>query len=445
MKRKHVVLTALLLVVVMLTSCVAPTAAPAPAAAPTTAPEAAAPTAAPAQPKSDVTLSIATSANWSKDIDKTLADQFTKETGIKVEFQPTPDDQYSNVLKAKLSTGEGPDIFLVPSGVGMNEFLPDKNFLPLDDQPWVARMQPWAIAGTTYNGKVVAMNEWSADGWALLYDPAKFEKAGITSVPKTVDELLAACDKLTAAGFVPIYEFGSAVWHQPLWLNAATSTAKKSDPDYMAKFNANQLKLADVPEYELALTQQKELADKGCFGKDFMAQTWEDSQKAMGSGKYAMILTYSTYQNEVKAAYPDSNADKWEMFPSPLAGNTQFAMSSGGIVHVINKASKNIDAAKQYLEFRLKPENVKAFYAARQDLGATSLKDVQGKTTLAYETVLKNSADGSTPDLQGAMQFFDITTIGKYVQELYMGSKTPKQVLEAIDNDRQKMFEAIGQ
>ncbi len=145
MKRKHVVLTALLLVVVMLTSCVAPTAAPAPAAAPTTAPEAAAPTAAPAQPKSDVTLSIATSANWSKDIDKTLADQFTKETGIKVEFQPTPDDQYSNVLKAKLSTGEGPDIFLVPSGVGMNEFLPDKNFLPLDDQPWVARMQPWAI------------------------------------------------------------------------------------------------------------------------------------------------------------------------------------------------------------------------------------------------------------------------------------------------------------
>ncbi|MGE5601804.1 MAG: extracellular solute-binding protein, partial [Nitrososphaerales archaeon] len=137
MKKNYVVLTALLLVAFMLTSCAAPGAAPAapaattaPAAAPTAAP-AVAPTAAPAQPKSEVTLTIATSANWSKDIDKTLAEQFTKETGIKVEFQPTPDDQYSNVLKAKLSTGEGPDIFLVPSGVGMNEFLPDKNFLPL--------------------------------------------------------------------------------------------------------------------------------------------------------------------------------------------------------------------------------------------------------------------------------------------------------------------------
>lgn len=441
-KIARIVLPALL-VAVMLVGCVSPSMIPLPAA--TSAPAAPAATAAPEQPKSNVTLTVASSANWTKDIDKTLAQQFTKETGIQVEFQLTPDDQYSNVLKAKLSTGEGPDVFLVPSGVGMNEFLPAKNFLELDGEPWVARAQPWAIAGTSFNGHVVAMNLWSADGWALLYDPAKFAKAGITGVPKTYDELVAACNKLVAAGFIPIHEFGSAVWHQPLWLNAVTGTAKQTDPDYLAKLNANKLKLADIPSYELALTQQKELADKGYFGKDFMADTWENSTKAMASGKYAMVLVYSTYQNEVQAAFPDSGADKWEMFPLPLAGNDQFAMSAGGIVHVINKNSKNIDAARQYLDFRVRADNAKSFYAARADLGATSLKDVAGKTTLAYDTVLKNSAGGSTPDLQGGMQFFDITTIGKYVQELYLGSKTPKQVLEAIDNDRQKMFDAIAQ
>ena len=434
MNRIATAFLAALLVAAMLAGCAVPVAAPA-----------AAPASAPAQAQGDVTLTIASSANWTKDIDKSLAEQFTKDTGIKVEFQPTPDDQYSNVLKAKLSTGEGPDIFLVPSGVGMNEFLPAKNFLELDGEPWVARAEPWALAGTSIDGKVVAMNLWSADGWGLLYDPAKFDKAGITSVPKTFDELLGACEKLLAAGITPIHEFGAAVWHQPLWLNAVTSTAKNSDPDYMAKFNANELKLADVPEYELALQQQKELADKGCFGKDFMAATWEGSQEAMASGNYAMILAYSTYQNEVKASYPDTNADKWEMFPVPLAGNDQFAMSAGGIVHVINKNSKNIDAAKKYLDFRAQPENAKAFYAERPDLGATSLKDVPGKTTLAYDTVLKNSANGSTPDLQGAMQFFDITTIGKYVQELYLGSMTPKEVLQAIDNDRQKLFDVVSQ
>jgi raffinose/stachyose/melibiose transport system substrate-binding protein len=435
MNRVVAVVLAALLVTAMLGGCTVPVAPPAAGPAP----------AEQAVPQEGGTLTVASSANWTKDIDKSLAEQFTEETGINVEFQLTPDDQYSNVLKAKLSTGEGPDVFLVPSGVGMNEFLPAKNFLPLNDEPWVARAEPWAIAGTTADGNIVAMNLWSADGWGLLYDPAQFEKAGITSVPKTFDELLDACDKLLAAGVTPIHEFGSAVWHQPLWLNAVTGTAQNSDADYMANLNADELKLADIPEYELALQQQKELADKGCFGKDFMAATWEGTQEAMASGNYAMILAYSTYQNEVKASYPDTNADQWEMFPVPLAGNDQFAMSAGGIVHAVNKNSENIDAAKKYLDFRARADNAKAFYAARPDLGATSLNDVPGATTLAYDTVMKNSAGGSTPDLQGAMQFFDITTVGKYIQELYLGSKTPQEVLQAFDGDRQKMFEVMGQ
>jgi len=388
-------------------------------------------------------LVIAASANWIKDVDKELAQKFTDETGIAVEYQLTPDDQYSNVIKAKLSTGEGPDIFMVQSGVGMNEFLPDKNFLDLSDQPWVSRLSDWAKAGTTYKGKVIAMNLWSADGWAVLYDPAKFQKAGIDKAPATYEEFTAACDKLLAAGFTPLYGFGTAVWYQPLFLNAVTAVAAETDPDYMTKFNDNSLKLADVPAYELALTQLKEMFDKGYFGKDYMSTTWEDSVNAMASGEYGMAMVYTTYQNEILAAGANTGADKWEMFPLPLAGNRKFAMSAGGIVSAVNPASKNIDAAKQYLNFRTRLDNVEAFYKARADLGPSSMTDYQGATTLAYETVMKNS-EGATPDLQGGMQFFDTTTLGKYFQEMYMGTKTPKQVLEAIDSDRQKMFDALG-
>ncbi|MDR2303070.1 MAG: hypothetical protein LBE10_00580, partial [Treponema sp.] len=43
------------------------------------------------------TLTVAASANWVKEIDHTLADKFTAETGIKVEFQLIPDDQYYSV------------------------------------------------------------------------------------------------------------------------------------------------------------------------------------------------------------------------------------------------------------------------------------------------------------------------------------------------------------
>ena len=43
---------------------------------------------------------------------------------------------------------------------------------------------------------------------------------------------------------------------------------------------------------------------------------------------------------------------------------------------------------------------------------------------------MKNSAGGSALDLQAGTTFFDLMKIGKVVQELYLGLKTPKSALE---------------
>ncbi len=50
-------------------------------------------------------------------------------------------------------------------------------------------------------------------GEAVYYNKALFQKAGITSEPKTYDELVAAADKLAKAG-IPAFTFGGTVnWH----------------------------------------------------------------------------------------------------------------------------------------------------------------------------------------------------------------------------------------
>ncbi len=48
---------------------------------------------------------------WVTDAEMELAQQFEEETGIKIDFQIVPGDQYYNVLMTKLNGGEGPDIF----------------------------------------------------------------------------------------------------------------------------------------------------------------------------------------------------------------------------------------------------------------------------------------------------------------------------------------------
>lgn len=412
-------------------------------AAPTTAPQAtmqptAQPTPAPTEAPKGVTITVASSQNWTKDIDKQLADLFNKETGNTINFELTPDDQYANVLKAKFATGEGPDIFLSQGGTGVAQFQPDQHCLDLSGEPWVSRLNDWAKAGGTYGGKLYGFNTWSVDGWGYLYIPSAFEAAGV-QVPKTYQDFLTVCQKLKDKGYTPIYEYGQAQWHQEVCLNAFSAFAALASPGLYDKLNQNQAKLADQQVLVTALTQMKELNDKGYYGDNFLANTWENAIDAMGSGKYAMTLVYSTFQNEVLAKYPDSKADTWQMFPSPLADNTVWATSAGGIYRYINKDSKIIDACKAYLNFLCRVDNLKTYYAARTDLGPCSFKDYPGNVSAGYTSMIANSS-ATGLDFEGGVLYWDQPTIGKFVQELYLGTKTPQQVLAAIDAYRDSMF-----
>jgi raffinose/stachyose/melibiose transport system substrate-binding protein len=275
----------------------------------------------------------------------------------------------------------------------------------------------------------------------ILYDPAKFQKAGITSIPKTYADFRIVCDKLLASGYIPIYGVGQAAWAQGVMLSTFLGVAKQQYPDYQDRFNNNTLKFADIPGYELALTQLKEINDRGYFGPTFMTDTFENSVAEMAGGKYAMMVTYSTYQNEILAFDPASGAGNWEMFPLPLADNTLFNVTPGGIAHAINKNSRNIDAAKTYLNFRARLDNVENFYKARPDLGASAFKDYTGVTTKGWDTVNKNST--GTSGFLSFIKYTDLVEFGQYVQELFMGVKTPKQVLQSIDSYRQKQFDLV--
>ena len=62
------------------------------------------------------TISIMASQDWVYDAEMELGKKFEEETGIKVDYQIVPADQYYNLLMTKLNSGEGPDIFGGQSG-----------------------------------------------------------------------------------------------------------------------------------------------------------------------------------------------------------------------------------------------------------------------------------------------------------------------------------------
>ena len=89
-------------------------------------------------------ISVMASQDWVRDPELALAKKFEKETGIKVDYQIIPADQYSNVLSTKLNSGDAADIFMNQSGKFdiVSQLQIEKNGVDLTDQDWVSRMEP---------------------------------------------------------------------------------------------------------------------------------------------------------------------------------------------------------------------------------------------------------------------------------------------------------------
>ena len=63
---------------------------------------------------------------------------------------------------------------------------------------------------------------------------------------------------------------------------------------------------------------------------------------------------------------------------------------------------------------------------------------------VAKKSAILEEFEQSVPfvaDFQGGIKYYSENEISKYMQEMYLGSKTAEEVLQAIDEYRQQMFD----
>jgi len=393
--------------------------------------------------RGDVTLVISAAQDWIKDIDRELAAEFEEQTGIKIDFQVNPDDQYTNIVKAKLATGEGPDVFYANSGVGILEYLPDRFFTDLSDEPWVDSLEDWAVESATYNGDIVGLNMWSIDGWGIVYNSDIFDRLSL-DVPKTFDEFVDVCEKIMAEGIVPIFTPGKDTWHSCLWLLEIGDFVDRKYPGLYDKLNTPEGKFVDIPE-ALTLTEQLlQLEQSGYFGDNYMSQTFDMGAEGLASQEFAMFLSYTAWCNENADDYPEANMRSWGMFPIPMAGNNTFSHSGGGILTVINKESNHIEEAKEWFRFLAQPEIAQRYYDEKPKLATASIKGVTTVPLKALDDIIANATGGMGPDFAAMIPFYNADNVGSAYQELFLGLRTPMETLEKVDEDRLAMFEATA-
>jgi raffinose/stachyose/melibiose transport system substrate-binding protein len=405
-------------------------------------------TGAAASPASGVTLTVMASQEWIKPAEQDLGKKFEEQTGIHVDYQIIPADQYFNVLKTKLNAGEAADIFGGQSGKSdLLDYGVEKNAVDLTGEEWTTRIDPAALDMASLNGKVYGADIWdiiASNYFVTVYNKDIFQQLGI-SVPTTFDEFAAACETIKAAGITPIYEPIADGWHQVLWFPFAGPSFEQAEPGLADKLNANTATFAGDANMTTGMTQINQLYQNGCFGDNALSDTFADTDKAMASGKYAMTVSQLSRGVAIEAAYPDVKSSSFGFFPIPTFDNQLQPVHPAGPTKFIYSKSPHVDQAKQYLDFLMQTDNLQYLLDNTPEFSTLPFTGVTPKWDAA-QTEFLNTYKAATPVYQDVVNYLNPQwiDIGKDMVSMFTGSMTPADVMASIDQRRTDLAKTAG-
>jgi len=400
------------------------------------------------RPFAGTTITFMASQDWVQDAEiEILAPKFTAETGIKVEFQIIPSDQYPNLLMTRLNTGEITDIF--GSQAGRFDIVTllnvERHAVDLSGEAWVSRFDPVAALEVSVNGRVYGQPINDLSGvWAIAYNKKIFRDLNL-NVPRTFAEFMAVCQTIRNAGITPIYQPVADGWHHVLWFPELGPIIEQREPGFTDRLNNNQTTLAQSPTARLIIDQIKEMVDRGFWGNYYMTNEYADAPRYFAEGRYAMFVANQGFPEEVNNFDPSFNKEDVGFFVMPLADNQILNVNPVGPTRFISSNSRNIEAAKMYFEFLVRPENLQVLINNVPRFNALPFSGA-GTTYTASIQEFYNRYPVHGTVLQTAAKYINPQwmEIGSEMVNVILGVNDSRRMLENLDRNRRSQAQAAG-
>ncbi|MBX3070682.1 MAG: extracellular solute-binding protein [Thermomicrobiales bacterium] len=243
--------------------------------------------------------------HWSKETDahyegmNWLYESFhAANPGITIENILNPDSQESRQkILADCAAGDCPDI-IHEAGADMWEggYLLDLTPHLDADPDWKAQLDPNVLGTTATDGQIWALSG-EVSPMSTIWNTRILEEAGVSAIPTTWDELLAASEQIVAIGKLPtswevggVHQFNNILASQPGGLDAIA---------------AGQF---DAPQVVEAFTRLKVFVDNGWVPANELELTWQQSVALFVAEETAFYLNGAwTIGNEItgEGAAPD--------------------------------------------------------------------------------------------------------------------------------------------
>lgn len=401
--------------------------------------------------KSDVTLSMMVSQGWLDDKDYGLIDKFTEETGIQIDVQVTPADQYHDLLKSKLTSGSTTDLFwsqVNPFAIKTELIDPASYCMDFTDASWGGVMNPARLPSVSYESKVYGLMLWhNSPEFVMVYNKTLFTELGITKAPTTYAELVAACEIINAKSIIPWFVPGADGWQHQLAFFQIGGVYEEVQKGLYEALNTNKAKFQDNAKMLEVLNQMKELSDKNYFGKDWIGSDSTNINNIMGERQAAMTMANPGQIAAIKEA--TSTTDEFGLFLIPLGDNQNYPTNPSGPAMFASKDSKYPEEVKMYYDFLTKQENLQIMLDNSPTWTNIDVTLPVEQHWMPEEEELMTRVDKSkmnTPVLQTGVKYVNEQwmDVGKDMISYFMGQMSDKDVLINMDERRAEMAKVQG-
>jgi raffinose/stachyose/melibiose transport system substrate-binding protein len=360
---------------------------------------------------------------------KSVVDDFNKANpDIEVKREAIPPDNVRTVLKTRLASGSGPDVFVYDTGPGFGGVLVKAGLVaPLDDayksNNW--KIYPWARARATYGGVTYGVPV-QVEELGIFYNKDLFAKLGVQP-PKTVEELTRIADLAKQQGLTPMAFGDKDQWpagHQ--FSMAVSNVLGRKGLDDILYGNGSW----NTPEVVKAIDVFfHQFQQSGYFPKGTNGIGYDDANALFYGGKAAMLPTGTWLVSDLSQKAPF----KVGFFPFPSIDGSAVAPPAGvGAGWFVSKSSAHQAAAIKFINYMISEKTARRGLEKLNDIPAFKVNLSGLKISPLFTQVLtdlsKSESDeafGYNIDVLTPSNFNDVMSSG--FQDVLNGTRTPAQ------------------
>ncbi|MDQ0193823.1 ABC transporter substrate-binding protein [Paenibacillus wynnii] len=267
------------------------------------------------------------------------------EKNIEVTFDlemPNP-DQAKQVLQARLTSNDAPDIFDVHAN-DLPTYFKAGYLEDLSGQPAIATLYESVKSTVTLEGQVVAL-PLESSSWGYLYNKKIFNELGIAP-PQTLDEMKVVVEKLQANKVKPFMLAFQESWVPQLMTALSLGGITSSEhPDWIEKMNKGEASYADVQDIFNII----DLINANGTAKPFEVGN-EAGSTDFANGKAAMWVQGPWNAETILKVNPDI---EFGVAPLPVSNNPEGTMINLSVstTLAVSKSSKNKEVALDLLNY----------------------------------------------------------------------------------------------